>query len=89
MSETAEKSAPVETDPDVLHARVVDFQRRVATNVNDLQHELSPKTIAVNAKESAQELVQNPDGTLKTKALVIAGVAVAAVALLIVLKRKK
>ena len=88
MSQTAE-SAPVETDPEVLHARVVDFQRRVATNINDLQHELSPKVIAQNAKTSAQELVQNPDGTLKTKTLVIAGVAVAAVALLIILKRKK
>ena len=89
MSETAEKSAPVETDPEVLHARVVDFQRRVATNINDLQHELSPKVIAGNAKESAQELVKNPDGTLKTKTLVIAGVAVTAIALLIILKRKK
>lgn len=88
MADSQSKTDAVE-DPDVLYSRVVDFQRRIATNMNDLHHELSPKVMAENAKQTATELVQNPDGSFKKQALVIAGVAVAAVVLVVVLKRKK
>jgi len=83
------KNEPETVDPDVLYSRVTDFQRRVATNMNDLQHELSPKVVASNIKQSATDLVKKPDGSLNTKTLVVAGVAVAAVVLVVVLKRKK
>lgn len=89
MADKNNKNEPETVDPDVLYSRVTDFQRRVATNMNDLQHELSPKVVASNIKQSATDLVKKPDGSLNTKTLVVAGVAVAAVVLVVVLKRKK
>src|SRR5690625_2517814 len=80
---------PTDLDPDVLYSRVVDYQRRVATNMNDLHHELSPKVIAEKAKTSANDMVREPDGSLKTKTLVIAGGVIAAVVLVVVLQRQK
>jgi len=89
VADPEKKTDPSELDPDVLYSRVVDFQRRVATNMNDLQHELNPKVVAANTKESVSEMIHEPDGSLKTRTLVIVGAAVGAVVLLIILKRKK
>lgn len=89
MTEPEKTTDATSLDPDVLYSRVVDFQRRVATNMNDLQHELNPKVIAKNTKTSVNELIRTPDGSLNTKTLVIAGAALTAVVLLVVLKRKK
>lgn len=89
MADPRDNDNDEDLDPEILFSRVTDFQRRVATNVNDLQHELSPKVLAENAKVTATDLVKNPDGSLKTKTLVIASVAVAAVVMVVVLKRKK
>lgn len=88
MADTKTTNA-AELSPEVLYSRVTDFQRRVAANVNDLQHELSPKVVANNAKRTATGLLKTPDGKLKTAPLVIAGATVAAVVTLVVLKRKK
>jgi hypothetical protein len=61
------------SDPEALEAQIETARAQLAETIDAIAERVAPKNVAAKAKTRAKGIVVNPDGSLKTDKVAIAG----------------
>ncbi|HEY2834701.1 MAG TPA: DUF3618 domain-containing protein [Sporichthyaceae bacterium] len=75
------------SDPDALEAQIETAREQLAVTIDAIAERVAPKNVAAKAKSRAKGIVVNPDGSLKTDKVAIAGGVALAFVFVVVWRR--
>jgi hypothetical protein len=75
------------SDPDALEAQIETAREQLAGTIDAIAERVAPKNVAAKAKSRAKGIVVNPDGSLKTDKVAIAGGVALAFVFVVVWRR--